>query len=342
MNKNPCSPTQIYSSNATLCPQTCANYLSHYDCGLYGPGCTCPRGKILLDSTLNQQRCISIEQCPCQYNGQFYIENEQMIQNDRGCQNCRCQKGGIWSCQKISCTKTCTIFGESHYQTFDGLFYDFFGACQYILVKDSRNLFRILSKNVPCGIHGQTCSKHIYIEYNGIIIDLIRGRSTLINNKELSNYRIQPATFGNIYIYQLGMYTIIKTDDFTIKWDGRTYIDISIQNSNEMGGLCGNNNDNYDDDLKSADGASEVSVFDMAQSWQTSVECRSNNNQSFNDDPCGDSPAHERRRAWAANKCDLIKIKSSIFNNPFELCIDKMETHLIEKYHHACLYDACQ
>ncbi|CAF2974554.1 unnamed protein product [Rotaria sp. Silwood2] len=341
-DQNQCSSTQVYSLNATLCPRTCTNYLSHYDCGLYGAGCTCPSGKILLDSISHQQKCISIEECPCQYNRQYYIENETIIQNDQGCQNCTCQKGGLWSCKKISCTKTCTIFGHSHYQTFDGLYYSFPGLCQYILVKDANNLFRILTQNIQCGINGQVCSKNIIIEYNGVIIDLIRERSIILNNIELSNYQIQPITFGRIYIYQLGIYTIIKTDDFIVKWDSQTYVDITVQSNSEMSGLCGNNNDNFDDDFKSANGASQLNVFDMAQSWQTSVQCSSEKNQSINNDPCGDSLVHAQRRMWAQNKCDLIKIKSSIFNNPFEICIEKMETHLIEKYYQACLYDACQ
>ncbi|CAF2410661.1 unnamed protein product [Rotaria sp. Silwood2] len=340
-DQNQCSSTQVYSLNATLCPRTCTNYLSHYDCGLYGAGCTCPSGKILLDSISHQQKCISIEECPCQYNRQYYIENETIIQNDQGCQNCTCQKGGLWSCKKISCTKTCTIFGHSHYQTFDGLYYSFPGLCQYILVKDANNLFRILTQNIQCGINGQVCSKNIIIEYNGVIIDLIRERSIILNNIELSNYQIQPITFGRIYIYQLGIYTIIKTDDFIVKWDSQTYVDITVQSNSEMSGLCGNNNDNFDDDFKSANGASQLNVFDMAQSWQTSVQCSSEKNQSINNDPCGDSLVHAQRRMWAQNKCDLIKIKSSIFNNPFEICIEKMETHLIEKYYQACLYDAC-
>lgn len=337
-----CGSTQIYSLNTTLCPPTCANYLSHFDCGLYAAGCTCPPGKILLDSTSNQQTCIPIENCPCQYNRQFYTENETVIQNDHGCQNCTCQKGGLWSCREISCAKTCTVFGQSHYQTFDGLYYYFPGLCQYILAKDSKSSFRVLSQNVPCGRNGQICSKNIIIEYNGVTIDLIRERPILLNDMELSNYQIQPVTFGRIYIYQLGQYTIIKTDDFMVKWDGQTYIEISAQSNKEMLGLCGNNNDNSDDDFTSANGASQVNVFDMAQSWQTSMQCTSTKNQTINDDPCGDSPFHEQRRAWAKNQCDLIKVKSSVFNNPFEICIEKMETHLIEKYYQACLYDACQ
>lgn len=209
-------------------------------------------------------------------------------------------------------------------------------------MKNSKNLFRILSQNIPCGTNGQICSKNILIEYNGVTIDLIRGRSILFNDIELTNYRSQPVTFGNIHIYQLGTYTIIKTDHFTVKWDEQTYVEVDIQSNTEVSGLCGNNNDNFDDDFKSNDGGMQINVFDMAKSWQTSVQCTAISNQTTTDDPCGDSKEHTQRRTWAQNKCDLIKIKSSITNNPFEICIEKMESSLIEKYYQACLYDACQ
>jgi len=332
-----CSSNQIYSLNTTLCPRTCSNYLSYYDCGLYGPGCTCPPGEILLDSS----QCIRIDQCPCQYNRQYYLVNQSILQTHHGRENCTCQLGGVWSCEKMSYRKTCTIFGHAYYQTFDGLYYKFPGQCQYVLVQDSNNLFRILTENIPCGLNGQICSKNLLIEYNGVVIDLVRDRPILFNNIELLNYQNQPIHFGNIFIYQLGIYTIVKTDDFLVKWDGQTYAQIEIDSSRETLGLCGNNNDNTDDDFRSANGATQINVFDMAQSWQTSIQCTTNTNQSLTGDPCGDSPEHAQRRTWAQTKCDLIKIRSSIDNNPFSICIEKMETSLIEKYYQACLYDAC-
>lgn len=334
-----CDASQIYSSNATLCPRTCANHLSHFDCGLYGPGCACPPGQVLLDST---SKCLPVDECPCHYNCQYYPANAAIIQNNHGCQNCTCQKGGIWSCKKIACSKTCTIFGHAHHQTFDGLYYKFPGQCQYILVKDTKKSFRILSQNIPCGTSGQICAKNLLIEYNGVTIDLVRGRSIFFNDIELTNYRTQPVTFGNVHIYQLGMYTVVKTDDFIVKWDEKTLVEVTIQSTMEVSGLCGNNNDNFDDDIQTANGGVQTSVYDMAKSWQTSPQCIPMGNETVSNDPCGDTNEHAQRRTWAQSKCDLIRMKSAVENNPFELCIEKMESRLIEKYYQACLYDACQ
>ena len=188
----------------------------------------------------------------------------------------------------------------------------------------------------------QKFERNLLIEYNGVTIDLVRGRSVLFNDIELNNYRVQPVTFGNVHLYQLGIYTIIKTDHFTVKWDEQTFVEVTIHSINEVSGLCGNNNDNFDDDFQTANGGIQGNVFDMAKSWQTSAQCVPLANQTTTTDPCGDSPEHEQRRAWAHNKCDLIRLKSAIDNNPFDICIEKMESSLIEKYYEACLYDACQ
>lgn len=296
-----------------------------------------------MDSTTgNEQKCVRIEDCPCQYNRRFYLENETIVQQIHGCQNCTCQKGGLWSCQKMICKKTCTSFGHSHYQTFDGFYYNFVGQCQYILAKEMKNRFRILSENIPCGMNGQVCAKNILIEYDGVTIDLMRDRPILVNSIELINYQNQPVTFGSIYIYQTGIYTNVKTNEFLFRWDGQTYVEIEVSSDKQMVGLCGNNNDNTEDDLNSADGATQLNVVDMAKSWQTNVQCSTNSSELTNGDPCADRPEHEQRRMWARNQCDLLKIKSSVFNNPFELCIDRMDSSLIEKYYQACLYDACQ
>ena len=97
-------------------------------------------------------------------------------------------------------------------------------------------------------------------------------------------------------------------------------LDGNADNADTSGDITGNNNDNFDDDLTSANGASQISPFDMAQSWQTSVHCSTTaNNQSVSNDPCGDSPTHAQRRVWAQNQCDLIKIKTSVSNNPLRL-----------------------
>lgn len=323
-----CYGNQVFSTNTSLCPRTCLNYMSYYDCGRYASGCTCRIGEILIDSASNRSQCVPISECPCQYGGQFHVENSVIVQSD---QQCTCLKGGIWSCKKIISTKTCTLFGASNYRTFDDLYFTLLSPCQYVIVREENNRFQILSENVPCGAHGTICSKNIHIQYNNVTVNLLRDRSVLINSIPLKNYENQPVIFDSIHVYQSGIYTMIKTNDFRLRWNGQTYIEIEIQSDQHVDGLCGNNNDNSDDDSIRIDGQ-----------WSTSISCSMYENRTKLIDPCGDSHVHEQRRSWAQTRCEAIRIRSSMTNNPFDRCIQKLESNLIDDYYQACLQHACQ
>lgn len=108
-------------------PKTCKNMHIYFpqssiDCI---PGCVCKEGYVL--DKMNG-KCILPTQCPCHHAGKSY-EDGQKIKMD--CNRCKCT-GGEWECTNKECAPTCSFWGESHVTTFDGMFYDFRGPCEYI------------------------------------------------------------------------------------------------------------------------------------------------------------------------------------------------------------------
>lgn len=145
-----CEPTE---------PRTCRNMHSqvHQNSTICQPGCICEPGYIL-DAPGGS--CVLKKDCPCYHGGEIYREGDA-IRAD--CNTCRCSNAR-WNCTKNACPGICSVWGDSHYTTFDDRHYDFQGACDYVLAKASLSnveSFVVSVKNVACGTTGVTCSKSV-------------------------------------------------------------------------------------------------------------------------------------------------------------------------------------
>lgn len=126
-------------------------------------GCICKKGYVL-DSI--EKKCVLPKDCSCHHGSKSYIDGE-VIKND--CNSCVC-KNGSWKCSTNACPGTCTAWGDSHFETFDGRDFDFQGVCSYVLSKgvlSGGEGFSIIIQNVLCGSLGVTCSKSIIVNILG-------------------------------------------------------------------------------------------------------------------------------------------------------------------------------
>jgi len=59
---------------------------------------------------------------------------------------------GKWECTNNECPGICSVWGDSHFQTFDSRFFDFQGACEYILSKGTLTSYEsfVTSIEVSC------------------------------------------------------------------------------------------------------------------------------------------------------------------------------------------------
>ncbi|XP_026667953.1 hemocytin isoform X2 [Ceratina calcarata] len=282
-------------------------------------GCVCKTGYVL--SELGGE-CIKEESCPCHHGGQSYAE-ASVIQNE--CNSCECLNG-TWKCTDRICGGICSAWGDSHYKTFDGKIYDFQGMCDYVLVKGSLSLqdcFDVSIQNVPCGTTGVACSKSVSLtignDKNLETIVLTRGKELPLDN------------FKRISMRTAGLFVFVDVPDMglTLQWDRgtRVYVRLDPKWKARTKGLCGDYNDNSEDDFKTPSGGiSEASANLFGDSWKRNEFCPEPRDVK---DPC---EQHPEKNLWATEKCSILK--SSIFHP----CHSEVE---VESYLHNCIFDTC-
>ncbi|CAF2802982.1 unnamed protein product [Rotaria sp. Silwood2] len=326
-----CPANQIYSTNASSCPQTCENMNSWQDCGITFEGCACPNGQVL---SHDLKTCVAANSCPCRYAGHLYASNEVI---KRGCSECHCS-GASWSCVERKCDATCSASGDPHYSTFDGLRYSYQGNCKYILTQTKDKLFRVITENIQCGTSGVTCAKNILIKYNSLTVSLIRGREPIVNDVEITDLNLGRRIFGDVALMKSGLFVFVNSSDFTIRWDEKTRIYVTIHDHlrGQMAGLCGDFDGDSSDDLNTANGV-PGSVSEMAESWKVEQTCVTGPSPVMDSSaPCAN---FEARKEWAEKECYKIIDKSE--TNPFLPCIKKLDETVVRSFYIECLYDAC-
>ncbi|XP_032895186.1 mucin-2-like isoform X3 [Amblyraja radiata] len=312
-----CSPTenQIHcgkkcSKLALNCPNECV------------PGCFCPEGTAEDDSG----NCVLTENCPCLYEGSSYAIGTE-IQLD--CSQCECQ-GGSWSCTDKPCTKTCQVYGEGHYITFDDFRFTYEGNCEYIFVQDhckgERGTFQVLMENVPCCENGVTCSRNIKIIFEGKEIILEDGKVKVSDENSNSNCTVDAYSLHTIGLYL----SLTFSNGITMIWDKHTRFSVTLDQrwKDKVCGLCGNFNDNTEDDLTTRFNSLASNSIEFGNSWKSTDSCPSSVNQTF---PCEENPFCS---PWATKKCSIVTNP----NGEFQQCHSKVDPN---PYYEACLQEAC-
>ncbi|XP_036620997.1 otogelin [Trichosurus vulpecula] len=164
----------------------------------------------------------------------------------------------------------CRTWGQHHVETFDGLYYYFSGRASYTLVgqyEPGEQSFSIQVHNYPeCSSFPYSCPRSVSLFFAGE--DEIR----LSRNVTHGGLGVQlPHITGNLRLHQMAGYVIVQHQSaFTLAWDGESavYIKMNPEYLGKTHGLCGNNNADPQDDLKTSFGKLTEDVAEFVNSWQ--------------------------------------------------------------------------
>ncbi|MBZ3881922.1 Otogelin-like protein [Sciurus carolinensis] len=155
---------------------------------------------------------------------------------------CVCAPGvcrrGMFNCTYYPCPAVCTIYGDRHYHSFDGLEYDYISDCQVFLIKANDSDISVIAQNKKCFDNDIVCSKSVLISVGDTEIYL---NDTPYKQKRSGFFLESKPTYQ---LWKAGHYTVVyfPEKDITILWDKKTTIHIKVgpQWKNKLSGLCGN------------------------------------------------------------------------------------------------------
>ncbi|XP_078587904.1 uncharacterized protein LOC144868986 isoform X4 [Branchiostoma floridae x Branchiostoma japonicum] len=305
------------------CEETCGNIGMECLAEQCVSGCQCPHGLVRDGS-----ECVLPEECRCEHNGQMY-DPGQTISVD--CNSCTCSQG-VWSCTTKECAAQCSMFGNSHYTTFDGHSYEFEGTCKYIIAQDycynQTGSFRIHAEKTACnGLSGNVCARTVTVTLQQLQIHLEHGKDVHVGPIPGSEVAYTSYKFN---IYRSGFFTIIKVENgIDLYWDNATrlYIKVWPNHRGRVCGMCGNFDGNQINDFNTPELDRATTVQDFANSWKVSSSCPDV------EAPLSDYCAlHPHREAWARRQCNII------LSDTFSPCHYKVDP---EPYYQACVQDSC-
>ncbi|NXK01760.1 OTOG protein, partial [Herpetotheres cachinnans] len=310
-----CSNPQVDSELSR--DRTCENQLLNLTFSAHLPcvsGCVCPPGLVKHGDV-----CLDADECPCSWKGKEYFPGDKVISS---CHTCICQHGSF-QCTFHPCPSMCTVYGDRHYRTFDGLTFDFVGTCKVYLVKGtSSTSLSVVIENINCFNTGIICRKNIFINV---------GKSFLIFDDETGNPSLSSYIdkLQKMQLWKAGFFTVVHFPDehVTILWDQRTTVHVQMghQWQGELTGLCGNFDLKTVNELRTPDNFELTNSQEFGNSW-TAVECVDSSDIR---NPCTLNPLRE---PFAKKECGIL------LSEAFEACHSVID---VTWFYSNCLTDTC-
>ncbi|KFU85433.1 Otogelin, partial [Chaetura pelagica] len=211
---------------------------------------------------------------------------------------CICPLGvcrrGIFNCTSYPCPAVCTIYGDRHYYTFDGLEYDYVSDCQAYLLKSTDNSnISIIAQNKKCFDNDIVCSKNIFITVGDTEISFSEPSEKQNTLKGQENYQL----------WKAGYYTVIHfpEQDITVLWDKKTMMHVKVgpRWKGKLAGLCGNFDKYTSNDLTTSNNMEVRNAQVFGDSWVLG-QCKSPNETLR---PC---EVYQSKFPYAKKECSIL------------------------------------
>nr|XP_025875391.1 LOW QUALITY PROTEIN: zonadhesin [Vulpes vulpes] len=284
-----CPAHSIYSTCLPACSASCMDQCSGSQVpSVCKEGCICQPGYVL-----SGQQCVPRSQCGCTDDyGSTFPEGETWIaihctrscsctEGSVHCQqfscpagsHCEPKPGGVGSCE-LNRSEQCSIYGDPHYRTFDGLGYLFRGRMTYTLIKtidvlpaevvplvvEGRN--KVYSSWSPVFLH------EIIVIVYGFTVQLQADLQLVVNNQKMA---IPFTPSNHLHVTMRGHRLYLITDfKMIVTFDGGKNAVITLPNMYKklVLGLCGNFDGNKRNDFMLPNGTVTDSLVSFSHSWE--------------------------------------------------------------------------
>ncbi|XP_071136828.1 kielin/chordin-like protein [Mytilus edulis] len=298
--------------------------------------------------------CEEYPKTPCQYDGVRRQSGETWKKD--ACTTCKCYGDNV-DCTKEQCIDpdcspdyslvtqpgqccpvcvlqpgSCIVYGDPHYQTFDGNTVHFQGNCRYIMSEDCEGSgdFRVEVTHHDRGFSGISWAQNFTIVIGRTRIDLLQNFEVRVDGLPMN----LPYKSRRDFTIDVKDQTILLDTTLGLQfvWNGESYAALTVPGTykRQLCGLCGNFNGFDRDDMKTSSMQITNSPSVFGNSWKTKSQLNPRCRDAEDFDPC-DAQIF-RTRKYAQQQC-------SVLTGPkFSRCHRVVNP---QSFFTSCVYDVC-